>query len=1392
MKRKPNRRGFALILAISAMAFMVLLTLTLSSVITSKLRLLNAQKEMRTARSNAILGIGVALSELQRTLGKDNAISFSSSIFDADPTTPEIDDVLSPYVLGTISLEKDNSSVTPLELQKEQRAIVQKIRDGGNDDSVNWLVSGQKRMMNPLKERSESLSADNVILAEFSILSEYPSTFGGLVSAENKNRKVQIRAGKVPFSLNSGNNTSDSAYAWWISDESQKAKLNLVRPEKYLGKEMGNINGRTAHADSRIPQISNLYFVEELSELNINPFTDSFSEENVKILGKMSSLDELAIADPTLSEWAKNNKNDWSASSVGIPADVAQGRLKEDLTQYISGGYGLNDRDGIIREGGKGDYNGVNFGLENYIENLPRFGLIKTWAEFAEKNSLEKFDDGVDASVPNMGDNPNHGISPIVSQVLYVFIPAFESASANGLYDLKSPVKLSLVMYPKIYIWNPHNVKINAANYTIRLYMPLLFSMSATTNYSNVPVKAYTTWVKSGTSESEIVEYEAAEKSPLSFANFLKTRADNGNPVMTFQVRNLALRPGENVQLILSPDATKGSNGIAEYQDKENLAANDNLLVPGKLERNSGSDKVDVVPGCGIRVKLGQNNTELEMQSKVPTALETATQDGKYLTAPNPDDPSKPITYVPFSHGDGKEGRVRTILHGTTLSADAQPYLQCWWYVRGGADKNVNPKSYTRYGHELLLENEGRLIYADHVEWTSPSTVSDVTNVDRYRHEPAQGFNRAAITLDALWNHRDTPKAGSFGSMAINDIKFFEDITFSSDDFWLNKFMFMTNTPGGSVSYTASRDSFYSGGGIKAFGYKVQDLQNTITPIFTALNQRASATTSGNMDISATIKRPESKVGNRRGHGVAQKYTQPHTSVDVFFGRFTVAQGFYAWPAGSKIPKSVLQEDDLYPRYSQSANDGHSERYAHTVLLAGHSSYGYDIGVCAPFEIPRDKFDLMSLGAFSHMNFSNIPWHPSWQLGESYASPYLDREKIIEPKIVNTNEVTDISFILNASMWDRFYLSTMYEKEMPEEVKAGMRLPNTRYFIKNLPADKSELYGSDKAFKNSAAYVGIDGMFNVNSTSYEAWRAFLGGMLGTQKKTLVGGVINEKGNDTSDSSEFKMPNPGTMNALALPVNDSAANSIPKELYTYKDLIVGRNISDAELDQLTREIIAEVKRRAPFFSLSDFINRRLMKFADATDIDLKYQSLMGTIAAAIHRSTQDTNRPKNFFNSQEFDEFKDKAGDKFAKSGTFSRDTSIVSAHDNFTNRDSWKDLGEHVKDAKDEYIEQAVAAPREAGIWNSSLDSSPGMLKQRDILSMIAPFISVRGDTYTIRAYGESKNPMTGVTSKTYCEAIVQRSSEPVDSRDDIVAPESPFGRRFNVVSFRWLTPAEL
>ncbi|MFA6288378.1 MAG: hypothetical protein WC661_13425 [Opitutaceae bacterium] len=102
-----------------------------------------------------------------------------------------------------------------------------------------------------------------------------------------------------------------------------------------------------------------------------------------------------------------------------------------------------------------------------------------------------------------------------------------------------------------------------------------------------------------------------------------------------------------------------------------------------------------------------------------------------------------------------------------------------------------------------------------------------------------------------------------------------------------------------------------------------------------------------------------------------------------------------------------------------------------------------------------------------------------------------------------------------------------------------------------------------------------------------------------------------------------------------------------------------------------------------------------------------------------------------------------------------------------------------------------------AASMNVPTATNPGFssltLTQGDILSALAPCMHVRSDTFLVRTYGETLNPTTGVVEgRAWCEALVQRMPSTVDPADDIARPVQSFGRRFNIISFRWLTPLDL
>jgi hypothetical protein len=50
------------------------------------------------------------------------------------------------------------------------------------------------------------------------------------------------------------------------------------------------------------------------------------------------------------------------------------------------------------------------------------------------------------------------------------------------------------------------------------------------------------------------------------------------------------------------------------------------------------------------------------------------------------------------------------------------------------------------------------------------------------------------------------------------------------------------------------------------------------------------------------------------------------------------------------------------------------------------------------------------------------------------------------------------------------------------------------------------------------------------------------------------------------------------------------------------------------------------------------------------------------------------------------------------------------------------------------------------------------------VLGILGPVLTVRSDTFLVRAYGDAVNPATGaVESRAWCEAMVQRVPDYVD-----------------------------
>ncbi len=93
-----------------------------------------------------------------------------------------------------------------------------------------------------------------------------------------------------------------------------------------------------------------------------------------------------------------------------------------------------------------------------------------------------------------------------------------------------------------------------------------------------------------------------------------------------------------------------------------------------------------------------------------------------------------------------------------------------------------------------------------------------------------------------------------------------------------------------------------------------------------------------------------------------------------------------------------------------------------------------------------------------------------------------------------------------------------------------------------------------------------------------------------------------------------------------------------------------------------------------------------------------------------------------------------------------------------------------------------------------------GYLMQGDGLQSLGPVLQARSDYFRFRAYGEALDAGGKVIARAWCEAFVQRGagyvnpSERPETHVNALAkvPNKTFGRRFELVSLRWLTPGEI
>jgi len=432
-------------------------------------------------------------------------------------------------------------------------------------------------------------------------------------------------------------------------------------------------------------------------------------------------------------------------------------------------------------------------------------------------------------------------------------------------------------------------------------------------------------------------------------------------------------------------------------------------------------------------------------------------------------------------------------------------------------------------------------------------------------------------------------------------------------------------------------------------------------------------------------------------------------------------------------------------------------------------------------ELPlRPMASLVELQAWNPRGKNPMPPYQSHLIGNSDASPMILKDNIVPstmtPSNVANNLQHDDAYCANHLLFDDFFLSSIaprpvdfgnniakdIETVYSEFLKGDTALTNRAYrpISDDTGLSDSEVTQLVSEIVNSpegdgwlkiASRLEVDGMFNVNSTSVDAWKALLGHAQGMSEL----GIYGANGLDTV---KLSTGNPVTRGAAATDVEAGNDPAIGGGLANAAELTGFRSLTDEQIEDLAEKIVEQVRLRGPFLSLSEFVNRQL-----SNDNDL---AIAGAVQSAINNMEDD---PMSVLRD----------------SNNFLSDETMASKAKNGV-----KVNGDRLDGVDYEFGEAAEG---------SSVYGMPGWIRQADVLRPIAPILSARDDTFTIRAYGDSLDKNGDVVARAWCEATVRRQRDYVDSDDAADAIDGPtteqnqkFGRKYGIVLFRWLNPSEI
>lgn len=461
-------------------------------------------------------------------------------------------------------------------------------------------------------------------------------------------------------------------------------------------------------------------------------------------------------------------------------------------------------------------------------------------------------------------------------------------------------------------------------------------------------------------------------------------------------------------------------------------------------------------------------------------------------------------------------------------------------------------------------------------------------------------------------------------------------------------------------------------------------------------------------------------------------------------------------------------------RLPQAAQDGSFDGY----ILSGVTAQD-GLRRCIVAELPtRPVQSLAALQHFDARNNNRVAPYRFNLIANSTASSLLEPDQVFQNSSSSTWLRNDDSYALNHVLFDDWFVSSIAPdvndfsavverdtaKVYEDHLGHTQPLPNRWYVPARNASESFDVTAVTQdpdtmkySYEAVASQLEVLGMMNINSVSLDAWKSWLR----QNRKVRVPYIAADGSTQLDAETSYAFPRTSISGDRAAGSDSSLSNPQFPEANEYAGY---RTLSDKQVDALAEEIVSEIRKRGPFLSLSEFVNRKL-----TSDKSL---AAAGAIQQALDNLSQDASADRNPY--------------------------LVLQQHA--------PEITQVQPGVNDPNIPNSISASHQYQFPEVSLGSAafgvPGWIRQADVLRSLAPMMSARDDTFTIRAYGDARDKNGAIVARAWCEMTVTRRANYVDGSDlpqadpfdSTLSSEAnkKFGRKFGITSFRWLNENEI